>query len=103
MTHYAVLNVPPAATEGDIKKAYRDLARIHHPDVEGGNSDRYAQIATAYEIVGDEVNRRQYDAYLRLTHKVCPKCQGSGVRWKQQGFLARIAIPCEECNQVGYV
>jgi molecular chaperone DnaJ len=62
---YEVLGVPHDATEEDIRKAYRRLAREHHPDVNGDPSaeERFKEIAGAYEILADPEKRARYDAF----------------------------------------
>jgi DnaJ-class molecular chaperone len=60
---YSVLGVSKSAAAGDIKKAFRKLAKQYHPDQ---NKDpkaaaRFAEVNTAYEIVGDEKKRAQFD------------------------------------------
>lgn len=62
---YAILGVAHDATEEEIKKAYRRLAREHHPDVSGdpASDDRFKEVAAAYEILSDPAKRRQYDMY----------------------------------------
>ena len=62
MNYYHVLDLPPDATPEDIKRAYRQLVRKHHPDVAGeGTRDRFHQIQAAYEILSDPGERRKYD------------------------------------------
>lgn len=62
---YTILGVSHDATEEEIKKAYRRLAREHHPDVSGDpeSDDRFKEVAAAYEILSDPAKRRQYDLY----------------------------------------
>jgi len=62
---YEILGVPRDASEEDIRKAYRRLAREHHPDVSGAPEAeaRFKEISGAYEILGDPVKRQQYDLY----------------------------------------
>lgn len=62
-TLYETLGVSNTASEEDIKKAYRGLAKIHHPDA-GGDSDKFNSVAEAYEILSDPVERRKYDNQL---------------------------------------
>ncbi|MEM9770192.1 MAG: DnaJ domain-containing protein [Cyanobacteria bacterium P01_D01_bin.73] len=64
---YAVLQITADATAAEIKSAYRNLVKRHHPDINGpsSNHDQIARINAAYEVLGDEQRRRQYDAYLR--------------------------------------
>jgi len=60
-THYDTLEIDENATLDDIKKAYRRLAKIHHPDVTGGSSSTFGIILEAYETLSDEVKRGIYD------------------------------------------
>lgn len=61
MTYYDVLGVSEAATQDDIKKAYRKLAIQHHPDKTGGEDTKFKEIAQAYETLGNEQSRQAYD------------------------------------------
>ncbi len=61
---YQVLGVAKDASAADIKKAYRKLARANHPDSNPGDraaEERFKAIAEAYDVVGDEQKRKQYD------------------------------------------
>jgi len=60
MSHYNTLGIPKTSSMDDIKKAYRKLARIHHPD-KGGDEDKFKKITDAYEILSDPVKKRKYD------------------------------------------
>src|SRR2546423_15523517 len=62
--YYAALGVPKAATQAEIKKAYRKLARTHHPDANKGDAaaeERFKEISEAYDVLSDETRRREYD------------------------------------------
>ena len=62
--YYATLGVTKAATEKEIKQAFRKLARTHHPDVNPGDKQaevRFKEINEAYEVLGDPVKRKKYD------------------------------------------
>jgi molecular chaperone DnaJ len=62
--YYQVLGVPKNASPAEIKKAYRKLAQQFHPDANPGNKDaeeRFKEISSAYDVVGDEDKRKSYD------------------------------------------
>jgi len=61
MTHYQTLGVAENASQDDIKKAYRKLAMQHHPDRNNGDDAKFKEIQIAYDAVGDEQKRQQYD------------------------------------------
>ena len=61
---YAILNVPRTATEAEIKKAYRGLAKTLHPDRNKDNpkaSERFSQVTGAYDLLTDKDKRAQFD------------------------------------------
>lgn len=64
--YYKTLGVAKTASEEEIKKAYRRLARKHHPDLnqdDAAAKQKFQQIAEAYEILSDAENRKKYDQY----------------------------------------
>jgi curved DNA-binding protein CbpA len=69
-THYQVLGIATSASLDDIKKAYRNLAKTHHPDKakspeeKAKLEDLFAAITTAYNILKDDEQRKSYDAAL---------------------------------------
>ncbi len=60
---YLVLGVGKDADEGDIKRAYRDLARKHHPDLNPGGAERFKEINEAYAVLSDAQARARYDRW----------------------------------------
>lgn len=64
MTHYEVLGVAESATPDEIKRSYRKLASVHHPD-KGGDTARFQEIQVAYDTLIDQQRRIQYDAERR--------------------------------------
>lgn len=75
MTHYSTLGINEDASPDDIKQAYRKLASKHHPD-KGGDTAMFQKIQAAYDTIGDEGKRAQYDAERR---------GGSGFRFTVNG------------------
>lgn len=63
--YYAVLGVDIGATRAQIKAAYRLHVRTAHPDA-GGDPERFALIAQAWEVLGNTDEREYYDADRRL-------------------------------------
>ena len=115
---YAVLGVPKDAAAADIKKAYRRLARKHHPDANKGDSsaeEKFKEISEAYDVLSDETRRRGADVEsevtlgfteavhgvtvpLRLTgESACATCHGTGAR---AGTTPRVCPTCQGSGQV---
>ena len=67
--YYKTLGVPEGASQKDITKAYRKLARQNHPDANPGDAsaeERFKEISAAYDVLGDEAKRTEYDEVRRL-------------------------------------
>jgi molecular chaperone DnaJ len=78
--YYEVLGVPKTATADEIKKAYRKLARKHHPDVNPGNESaerKFKEINEANDVLGDAKKRAQYDQF-GFVGDVPPRQGGGG-------------------------
>jgi molecular chaperone DnaJ len=83
--HYQTLGVPKNATQPDIKKAYRKLARQYHPDRNPGDESaesRFKEISVAYETLSDPEKRKQYD----LVGDARPGAGGGGFRFDTDAF-----------------
>ncbi len=65
--HYETLKVSPNASQAEIKQAYRRLVKLFHPDSNQQTADReeIIRINAAYEVLGDNQNRRNYDQQLQ--------------------------------------
>ena len=62
--YYAVLGLQKGATEKEITRAYRKLAKQYHPDANAGNKDaeeRFKEVSAAYDVLGDAAKRKEYD------------------------------------------
>ena len=67
--YYKVLGVSESATDKEITRAYRKLAKEFHPDANEGNAkaeSRFKDISSAYEVLGDAAKRKEYDDVRRL-------------------------------------
>lgn len=64
--YYEVLGIPKNASEADVKKAFRTLARKHHPDAnqdDPGAADKFKEINEAYQVLSDADRRAKYDQF----------------------------------------
>jgi DnaJ-class molecular chaperone len=88
---YDVLGVPRGAAAGQIKSAFRKLAKKHHPDANKDDpqaSEKFTEANAAYEILGDEAKRKQFDAG-EIDAEGKPRFQGfEGVHPGRGGFRA---------------
>src|SRR5271155_6216999 len=64
--YYQILGVSSTATEKEITRAYRKLAKQFHPDANPGSEDRFKEISAAYDVLGDTAKRKEYDEVRRL-------------------------------------
>jgi molecular chaperone DnaJ len=100
---YDLLEIPPSATLGEIKSAYRRMAKLYHPDTGGDRSDaeRFAAINDAYEVLIDPRRRANYDRERqhpgatsptpRQSNSSSPTATGVSedslfIQWKQQVY-----------------
>jgi molecular chaperone DnaJ len=64
--YYKVLGVSDTATDKDITRSYRKLAKQYHPDANPGSEDKFKEISAAYDVLGDADKRKEYDEVRRL-------------------------------------
>jgi DnaJ-class molecular chaperone len=82
--YYEVLGVKREAGEDEIKRAYRQLAREHHPDRNPGDKNaeaRFKEVQEAYDVLSDKDKRAQYDQYGHAGPQVGSNGEGGGFQW----------------------
>jgi molecular chaperone DnaJ len=87
--YYAVLGIKKTATADDIRKAFRKLARKHHPDVNPGDKkaeERFKEISEANDILSDEKKRKVYDALGYYSDQIDPAAAEAAARGGYGGF-----------------
>ena len=78
--YYETLGVPRSASEDDIRKAYRRLARKYHPDLNPGDKaaeDRFKNLQEAYDVLNDDKKRRIYDQFGFYSDNMPPPGAGN--------------------------
>ena len=80
-THYELLGVDRNASPEEIRSAFRQLAKIYHPDMTPGvDGSRFRAIMDAYRVLADSQARRTYDRQFHITH--------DRTRWSRHGSSA---------------
>ena len=64
--YYKVLGLTSSATEKEITRAYRKLAKELHPDTNPGSEEKFKAVSVAYDVLGDKEKRKEYDEVRRL-------------------------------------
>jgi len=78
--YYKVLGLSSSATEKEITRAYRKLAKTSHPDTNPGSEEKFKEVSVAYDVLGDKEKRKEYDEVRRLG-PAAAGFGGPGVRW----------------------
>src|ERR1051326_4654969 len=61
--YYNILGINKSSSADEIKRAYRKLAHQYHPDKGGGNAEKFKEVNEAYQVLGNEEKRKQYDQF----------------------------------------
>ena len=98
VNYYEILKVSPKATNAEIKSAYRRLARKFHPDKNNGSAEtskQFAEIAKAYEILGNPAQRAAYDKqnlarqFNKSSDSVFDSDNQHARRWRRMAYERR--------------
>jgi molecular chaperone DnaJ len=86
--YYKVLGVAKTATDKEIARAYRKLAKQYHPDANPGSEERFKEISAAYDVLGDQAKRKEYDEVRTLSENgyAGNPFAGGGAPGGQTGF-----------------
>ena len=102
--YYAVLGLQKGATEKDITRAYRKLAKQHHPDANPNNleaEEKFKDISAAYDVLGDAAKRKEYDEVRQMVASGAGNPfagagpggfggPGGGIRWETTGDMGDV-------------
>lgn len=89
--YYKILNISESATPDEIKKNYRKLALIYHPDRKGGDVQMFLKIKNAYNILIDERKREIYDLELKI-NRILEKNQNSKVKQHRKVYREPVQV-----------
>lgn len=98
--HYLVLNVKPISSADEIRKAYRELSKKYHPDLNPGmkaaSDDKMKELVAAYSVLNDKQKRKEYDKQAQFQYRRFSKNRekpGKDAfkksKPKKQGFLSK--------------
>jgi DnaJ-class molecular chaperone len=101
--YYEVLNVPKNASEEDVKKAYRKLARQYHPDRNPGDNSaesRFKEVQEAYDVLSDKDKRARYDRFGFAGEQAGQAGPGGGFRWSTGGGFEPGSFQAEDLSDI---
>lgn len=111
LDHYRALGLKQTATQEEVRAAYRDMARKHHPD-KGGDPAKFDAVRKAYETLGDEEARETYDTWMkelkfRLIPGITPRAAGGEDiildEFERKGIkcdpMCQLVLVCEVCGR----
>jgi molecular chaperone DnaJ len=96
--YYEVLGIPKNASADEVKKAFRRLARKHHPDA-GGDEERFKEINEAYDVLSDKEKREQYDQFGHYFGGGTPPPGGAGASGPFGGGYQQVRV--EDIGDLG--
>ena len=98
--YYEVLGITKTDDQAAIKKAYREKAKMYHPDLHPGDAEaeqKFKEVNEAYSVLSDSDKKAKYDAYGHAV-KVA-SCVGTVQDNRMQMFLKQVFCSCGKCLQ----
>ena len=100
---WQTLGVNRQSTPEEVRHAYIELAKVHHPDKPNGSAEKCAELNDAYQVLKDKRRCSAYVDQLLLYGAPCIKCKGNGATYRQKGMTSRVATQCKACNGSGII
>jgi DnaJ family protein A protein 3 len=95
--YYKILGVSKGAASKDIKKAYYVLAKKFHPDQNNGDKTKFQEVSEAYEVLGDDKKRQEYDMFGTTGNNAGPQPGGGSSGFGSSGgFQYQSTVDPEE-------
>lgn len=82
---FEILGIGPTSNTIEVRRAYRELVKVHHPD-KGGDPEVFKKILAAYQ-----------EAMEKACEMKCPECMGTGEKIISRGFIST-SIRCPSCR-----
>ena len=99
--YYNILGVEKGASQEEVKKAFRKKAHQHHPDKGNGNEEKFKEINEAYQVLGNEEKRKQYDQFGSAFENMGGQGAG-GFNWQDYARQAGGANPFGQGAQTDF-
>ncbi len=102
--YYQILGVKESATDAEIKKAYRKLAREHHPDATAGDKvseERFKEISEAYDTLSDSAKRKEYDEQKAFARSGGPGPGFGGYQYRDFGGPGGGSFRAQDLGDLG--
>ena len=94
---FKILGVHLRSTEAEIRGAYIQLAKKHHPDKKKGDIDKFQPIAEAYQLIKD---KKAQNAFFKAHYNspLCQACSGKGATYKSNSLFEKTYTACKTCG-----